>query len=53
MIGILKRHEGVQLLERLCTWITSGKNRLYIGWFSCLIFSINSKRGDFYGICAE
>ena len=24
MIGILKRHEGVQLLERLCTWITSG-----------------------------
>ena len=25
MIEILKRHEGVQLLEHLCTWITSGE----------------------------
>ena len=38
MIATLERREGVSLWERFCAWITSTENRLYIGWFGCLMF---------------
>ncbi len=40
MIATLERREGVSLWERFCAWITSTENRLYIGWFGCLMFPI-------------
>jgi F-type H+-transporting ATPase subunit epsilon len=30
--------QSVSLWERFCGWITSTENRLYIGWFGCLMF---------------
>jgi photosystem II P680 reaction center D1 protein len=38
MTATLERREGVSLWERFCAWITSTENRLYIGWFGCLMF---------------
>jgi hypothetical protein len=35
---ILCEREGVSLWERFAAWITSTENRLYIGWFGCLMF---------------
>merc|ERR1739842_223828 len=40
MIATLERREGVSLWERFCAWITSTENRLYIGWFGCLMFPL-------------
>merc|ERR1712045_423669 len=37
MTATLERREGVSLWERFCAWITSTENRLYIGWFGCLM----------------
>merc|ERR1711957_169341 len=38
MTATLERREGVSIWERFCAWITSTENRLYIGWFGCLMF---------------
>jgi hypothetical protein len=38
MTATLERREGVSVWERFCAWITSTENRLYIGWFGCLMF---------------
>ena len=38
MTATLERREGVSLWERFSAWITSTENRLYIGWFGCLMF---------------
>jgi len=38
MTATLERREGVTLWERFCAWITSTENRLYIGWFGCVMF---------------
>jgi len=38
MTATLERRESVSLWERFCGWITSTENRLYIGWFGCLMF---------------
>ena len=40
MTATLERREGVSLWERFCAWITSTENRLYIGWFGCLMFPL-------------
>jgi photosystem II P680 reaction center D1 protein len=37
MTATLERRQSVSLWERFCGWITSTENRLYIGWFGCLI----------------
>jgi hypothetical protein len=42
MTATLERRQSVSLWERFCGWITSTENRLYIGWFGCLMFPINS-----------
>merc|ERR1712161_34970 len=34
----LERRESVSVWERFSAWITSTENRLYIGWFGCLMF---------------
>ena len=39
MTATLERR-GVSLWERFCAWITSTENRLYIGWFGCLMFPL-------------
>jgi len=33
----LERRESISLWERFSSWITSTENRLYIGWFGCLM----------------
>ena len=38
MTATLERRESVSLWERFSAWITSTENRLYIGWFGCLMF---------------
>jgi photosystem II P680 reaction center D1 protein len=38
MTATLERRQSVSLWERFCGWITSTENRLYIGWFGCLMF---------------
>jgi photosystem II P680 reaction center D1 protein len=40
MTATLERRQSVSLWERFCGWITSTENRLYIGWFGCLMFPI-------------
>jgi photosystem II P680 reaction center D1 protein len=40
MTATLERREGVSLWERFASWITSTENRLYIGWFGCLMFPL-------------
>jgi hypothetical protein len=43
MTATLERRQSVSLWERFCGWITSTENRLYIGWFGCLVpYIINS-----------
>jgi hypothetical protein len=37
MTAILERRESESLWGRLCNWITSTENRLYIGWFGVLM----------------
>jgi hypothetical protein len=38
MTATLERRQSISLWERFCGWITSTENRLYIGWFGCLMF---------------
>jgi photosystem II P680 reaction center D1 protein len=38
MTATLERRQSVSLWERFSAWITSTENRLYIGWFGCLMF---------------
>jgi photosystem II P680 reaction center D1 protein len=38
MTATLERRQSVSLWERFSGWITSTENRLYIGWFGCLMF---------------
>jgi photosystem II P680 reaction center D1 protein len=38
MTATLERRESVSVWERFSAWITSTENRLYIGWFGCLMF---------------
>jgi photosystem II P680 reaction center D1 protein len=38
MTATLERRQSVSLWERFAGWITSTENRLYIGWFGCLMF---------------
>merc|ERR1712216_983049 len=33
-----KRRASASFWEQFCAWITSTENRLYIGWFGCLMF---------------
>merc|ERR1712087_1035000 len=33
-----KAANNASVWEQFCTWITSVENRLYIGWFGCLMF---------------
>jgi photosystem II P680 reaction center D1 protein len=37
MTTTLQRRENVSFWEQFCSWITSTDNRLYIGWFGCLM----------------
>ena len=37
MTNTLKQYQRISLWERLCAWITSTSNRLYIGWFGVLL----------------
>ncbi|MBA0722087.1 hypothetical protein Golax_009568, partial [Gossypium laxum] len=37
MTAILERRESKSLWGCFCNWITSTKNRLYIGWFGVLM----------------
>jgi photosystem II P680 reaction center D1 protein len=37
MTAIIERHESTNLWGRLCDWITSTENHLYIGWFGVLM----------------
>jgi photosystem II P680 reaction center D1 protein len=34
----LKRLGSESVWEQVCLWITSTENRLYVGWFGCLMF---------------
>jgi len=38
MTVTLKRPSRVTAWGRFCSWVTSTENRLYIGWFGCLMF---------------
>jgi photosystem II P680 reaction center D1 protein len=38
MTTTLQRQERSSFWEQFCSWITSTENRLYIGWFGCLMF---------------
>merc|ERR1712087_682945 len=38
MTTTLERRESASFWEQFCAWITSTENRLYIGWFGCLMF---------------
>ena len=40
MTTTLKRYIRVTPWGRVCTWVTSTENRLYVGWFGCLMFPI-------------
>merc|ERR1712127_1116163 len=37
MTTTLERRESASFWEQFCAWITSTENRLYIGWFGCLM----------------
>ena len=37
MTAILERRESTSLWAKFCNWITSTKNRLYIGWFGVVM----------------
>ncbi|CAN6476511.1 unnamed protein product [Victoria cruziana] len=37
MTAILERRENTSLWGHFCNWVTSTKNRLYIGWFTPLV----------------
>lgn len=34
----LNKNRNVSFWEQICGWITLTENRLYIGWFGCLLF---------------
>ena len=38
MTATLEKTSATNLWERFCGWITSTENRLYVGWFGCLMF---------------
>jgi photosystem II P680 reaction center D1 protein len=38
MTATLERNNTSDLWDRFCGWITSTENRLYIGWFGCVMF---------------
>ena len=38
MTTTLERRASASFWEQFCAWITSTENRLYIGWFGCLMF---------------
>merc|ERR1712138_60964 len=38
MTATLEKTNATNLWERFCGWITSTENRLYIGWFGCIMF---------------
>ena len=38
MTATLERRQSVSLWERFAGWMTSTENRLYIGWFGCIMF---------------
>jgi photosystem II P680 reaction center D1 protein len=38
MTTTLQRRESASFWEQFCAWITSTENRLYIGWFGCIMF---------------
>jgi photosystem II P680 reaction center D1 protein len=38
MTATLEKRASASLWERFCAWVTSTENRLYIGWFGCLMF---------------
>merc|ERR1711943_142032 len=37
MTATLEKRASASLWERFCAWVTSTENRLYIGWFGCLM----------------
>lgn len=37
MTAILEKSEVKSLWARFCEWVVSTENRLYIGWFGCLM----------------
>ena len=37
MTNTLQKYQQISLWERFCSWITSTRNRLYIGWFGTLL----------------
>jgi photosystem II P680 reaction center D1 protein len=37
MTATLEKRVSASLWERFCAWVTSIENRLYIGWFGCLM----------------
>ncbi len=37
MTTLLERRDSPSLWDRLCNWITSTENRLYVGWFGVLL----------------
>ena len=38
MTTTLRRYSRVTPWGRICSWVTSTENRLYVGWFGCLMF---------------
>merc|ERR1712196_486257 len=36
-VTLQRRRENPVFWQQLCTWVTSIENRLYIGWFGCLM----------------
>ena len=40
MTATLEKRASASLWERFCAWVTSTENRLYIGWFGCLMLSL-------------
>ena len=38
MTATLEKNSSASIWERFALWITSTENRLYIGWFGCLMF---------------
>ena len=38
MTTSLNNRKNVSFWEKVCAWVTSTENRLYVGWFGCLMF---------------
>jgi photosystem II P680 reaction center D1 protein len=38
MTAILNKQESTSLWARFSEWVTSTENRIYVGWFGCIMF---------------